>query len=71
MKELSRWDVFSPHMRQERVMSKASETKNTNITDQKWECKPFSTPQNVIIQSSDHPNPIMAVCPTVCGNHDT
>lgn len=49
MQVLRAQDMYSPRMHQGRVMSKASETKNTNITDQKWEWKPFSIPQNVII----------------------
>lgn len=52
-------------------MSKASETKNTNITDQKWvSANPFYT-SKCHHSSFDHPNTIMAVCPTVCGNRDT
>ena len=59
--------VFSPHMHQEKVMSKASETKNTNFTDQKWECKPSSIPFKCHHSSFDHPNTIIAIC----GNRDT
>lgn len=54
-------------MLQERVMNKASETRNINIREEKW-CKLF---QYLKMSSFDHPNTIMAICPTVSGNRDT
>lgn len=59
-------DAFSPRMHQERVMSKASETKEKHY-------RPIESANtsNCYHSSSDHSNTITAGCLTVCGNHDT
>lgn len=59
----------SPHMHQERVMSKASAGRNSNITLKTRTNQTLSVPH--VLSSSYHPNTITAGCPTASGNSDT